>query len=202
MRRSRSNNTVFIFSAGAVSDDASDCERDGCSPGQQASLQERVTCVREPERWHEHVQPEKTKKARGGKTEHGVPSLFCSPVYYDTCMPSSTCFQAHTALLSVTLLEYPNITYQLNMETAVRNITEMRRTRTFPFLYSERLKFQSSRRKYCRLKEVNESVKKLLYQQAQTESVLFCSFHCGIPLFSLRNASVPTAEFCAMDQMW
>lgn len=95
---------------------------------------------------------------------------------------------AHTALLSVTLLKYPNITYQLNMETAVRNITEMRRTRTFPFLYSERLKFQSSRKKYCRLKEVNESVKKLLYPQAQTESVLFLQF----PLW---NSTVFTTEF-------
>lgn len=37
---------------------------------------------------------------------------------------------AHTALLSVTLLKYPNISYQLNTETAVRNITEMRRTTT------------------------------------------------------------------------
>ncbi|KTG41161.1 hypothetical protein cypCar_00004846, partial [Cyprinus carpio] len=42
--------TAAQLAIGAVSDDTSGCERDRCSPGQQASLQERVTRVRKPER--------------------------------------------------------------------------------------------------------------------------------------------------------
>lgn len=67
MRHSRPNGSVFIFSPGAVSDDASDCERDGCSPGQQASLQERVARVRELERDDLNVCSQKRQRKQGRK---------------------------------------------------------------------------------------------------------------------------------------
>lgn len=194
MRHSCSNNTVFIFSPGAVSDDASDCERDGCSPGQQASLQERVTCVRELERWHEHVQPEKTKKARG-KRRNTAYHRFSALPYITTpaCLLQHASSPYRTAFCNPTQISQHNLPIKHGNGCLQhhRNATN----ENFSISLFGETEFSVFQEEVLPI-EGGEWVSKNFFISRPRRNLFFFAvsiveFHCfhyGIPLFQLRNS--------------
>lgn len=105
----KTNNIIVMFTTGSVSNDSSDRKRDRRAPGQQASLQERVTRVRERnDRRNTHSRTT-TRKANEGKDWKRRPIASLLSRILQHLHAFCNLLSAHTAPLSVTQLKYPNI---------------------------------------------------------------------------------------------
>lgn len=138
---------IVMFTTDSDPNDSSDRRRDRCTPGQQASLQERVTCVRERDDCRNTFSRTKKRKAKGGKdwTRRPIASLLSRILqrlhaFYNL-------LSAHTAPLSVTQLKYTNIPTN---KTCKLPSAASQKCYEGDLLYLGTIKFLSSRRKSCR----------------------------------------------------